>query len=172
MKLPWLVAPVPPVPANVRSAEVPADKEAPTEMPYEFAAVAWLKPVTETAPEVLWILFEVVPEMSTPKLAVLLGPLVPFSVILPDVEEIDALFAIEIPCAAPVVPEALAVTAMVVPEPVVLRAAIKGDVALQTNPTPPLPFPWIIFVAMIFPGVVKVRPKKTPLPPAVLLLPP
>ncbi len=104
----------------------------------------------------------IVPAIFTPMLAVLLGPPVPMSVIVPLVVVLSVPPVREIPWQAPVVPRLLAV---------ICRAVAEVDEVekspTEAKPTPAAPTPSIALVARISPAVVKspLAPTSIPLPP-------
>ncbi len=98
----------------------------------------------------------------TPALAVLLGPPVPMSVIVPLVVVLNVPAVNEIPWQAPVVPRLLAVICRAVAE---VEEVEKSPA--EAKPIPAAPTPTIELVAMRSPAVVK-----SPLTPTLIPLPP
>ena len=88
-----------------------------------------------------------------------LAPPVPMSVSAPPPVVLTVPAVTEIPWQAPVVPRAVAVIAMADPVPEVVKFAVEA------NPTPPLPFPLMILVAVMAPAVLKAAATLIPLPP-------
>ena len=88
-----------------------------------------------------------------------LAPPVPISVSAPPPVVLTVPPVTEIPCAAPVVPRAVAVIAIAEPVPDVVKFAVEA------KPTPPLPFPLIVLVAVMAPAVLNAAATLIPLPP-------
>ncbi len=109
----------------------------------------------------------IVVAIFTPALALLLGPPVPMSVMVPLVVVLSVPAVRKIPWHAPVVPKLLAVIWMALAD--VEEVVTSSD---AKNPTPPLPCPSMVLVAVMSPVVVKAAATLTPWPPVVPLSPP